>query len=222
MSNIEIIRLTTEPTSNVHGPRITVDDTIQKAVRALKEELHPEHFVLGTEVQDKTVIQITVELGGAQDNVNSKRTPEPIPSLKSVRSLFGEPHDIFHVALDQPAFGPDGSATANVVEYAQTYFPASSVTPEFQLKVEEDFFRFDEIFSKVAEGSIGWTFGWVQEEQEHEHVTGEKARCFLVMRGWESMARFEQSVKSDTYKKALPILLAWNAPFKMVCLCFTE
>ncbi|KAF8856374.1 hypothetical protein BDZ45DRAFT_727537 [Acephala macrosclerotiorum] len=135
--------------------------------------------------------------------------------IKSLRSFYGEPYSIFHVTLDRSAFGSDGPATANVVEYVQTYFPASRVTPEFQKQVEEDFFRFDEIYSKGAKVSVSWAFGWVLEEQEHEDIKGEKARSFFVTSGWESMDHFEQSVKNDAYKKAIPLLLAWNAPWKM-------
>lgn len=220
MAVTEIIHFGAEPLLDAHAPRTTVDDTIQKAVKALKGLKTPQHFVLGTQVQDKGAVQITSEWDGVQDYVNFETTPEFSSFIRSVRSFCGEPNNIFHVALDRSAFGPDGPATANVVEFVQTYFPASCVTPEFQKQVEEDFLRFEEIYSKGTKGDVGLAFGWVLEEQEHENIKGEKAKCFFVTRGWESMDHFEQSVKNDAFEKAIPLLLAWNAPWKMVGVCF--
>jgi ribosomal protein S16 len=198
------------------SPSRTVDDTIQKAVKALKGVKSPQQFVLGTQVQDKGAVQITTEWDGIQDYANFAATPEFTSFLKFVSSTYGEPYRIFHVALDRSAFGADGPATANVVEYVQTYFPASRVTPEFQKQVEADFARFDEIYRKGATGGESWAFGWVLEEQEHEAIKDEKAKCFFVTRGWDSMDLFEQSVQNDAYKEAIPLLFAWNAPFKLV------
>lgn len=73
---------------------------------------------------------------------------------------------------------------------------------------------------QTRRGTLGWTSGWGLDEQEHENVKDEKAKCFFVVRGWESMETLEQSIKKDAFKKAIPILLAWNAPFKMVGVCF--
>jgi quinol monooxygenase YgiN len=220
MTVTEIIQFDAEPSLDAHAPRTTVDDTIQKAVKALKGVKAIQHFVLGTQVQDKGAIQITSEWDGVKDYLNFETTPEFSSFIRSVRSFCGEPRNIFHVALNGSAFGPDGPATANVVEFVQNYFPASRVTSEFQKKVEEDFLKFDEIYSKGATGTVSWAFGWVLEEQEHENIKGEKAKCFFVTRGWESMDHFEQSVKNDAYKEAISLLFAWNAPWKMVCVCF--
>ncbi|OBT72691.1 hypothetical protein VF21_08798 [Pseudogymnoascus sp. 05NY08] len=128
--------------------------------------------------------------------------------------LFGT-YDIFHVLLNRSALSPDGPATAPVVEFVQNYFPASRVTPEFQKQVEEDFVRFDGIYKKGAKGNLSWASGWVLEDQEHESIKGEMAKCFFIARGWESMDCFEQSLQNDAYKEAIPILFAWNAPWKM-------
>jgi hypothetical protein len=220
MAVAAIIQFSAEPLLDVHAPRTTVDDTIQKAFKALKEVKALKHFVLGTQVQDKDAIQTTLEWDGVKDYLNFEAAPELGSFIRSVRSFCGEPQNIFHVALNRSVFGPGGPATANVVEFVLNYFPASRVTPEFQKKVEEDFLKFDEIYSKGAKGSAGWAFGWVLEEQEHENVKGEKAKCFFVTRGWETMDYFEQSVKNDAYKDAIPLLFAWNVPWKMVCVCF--
>ena len=213
MALTQIIQFSSEPL-------LEVNDTIERAVKALKEVKPLPHYVLGTQVQHKGVFQITSELDGIQDHVNLEATPAFNSFIKSVRSFCGEPHNIFHVAFNQSVFGSDGPATANVVEYAQTSFPASRVTPEFQKQVEEDFLRFDEIFSKGAKGTVSGASGWVLEEQEHENIQGEKAKCFFVIKGWESMDHFEQSTKNDAFKKAIPILFAWNAPSRLVGVCF--
>ncbi|OBT49502.1 hypothetical protein VE04_10032, partial [Pseudogymnoascus sp. 24MN13] len=107
------------------------------------------------------------------------------------------PDDIFHVVLSRPAFGSDGPVAAPVVEFVQSYFPASRVTPEFQRGIEEDFARFDKIYKKGVKGDLGLSSGWVLDEQEHENIEDEKAKCFIIARGWESMDCFEQSVQND-------------------------
>jgi hypothetical protein len=214
MAITEIIHFTAKTLPDVQ-PRTPEDNTIQKAINALKGVKTPRNFFLGKQIQNGAV-QITSEWNGVQDYENFETTPEFTSFIKSVHSVFGEPNSIFHVDLNKSAFGPDGAATANVVEYVQSYFPVSRVTPEFQKQVEEDFLRFDEIYIQGAKGNLSWAFGWVLDEQEHENIKGEKAKCLFVTRGWESMDHFEQSVKTDAYKKSIPILFAWNAPFKMV------
>lgn len=133
-----------------------------------------------------------------------------------MRKLYGKPYNVFHVALDRSVCESDGPATAKVVEFVQNYFPASRVTPEFQKQVAGDLSRFDEIYAKGVVGHTTWELGWVLEEQEHKDIQGEKANCCIVIRGWDKMDSFEQSVESDAFQKAIPLLLAWNAPFDMV------
>ncbi|KAG9230975.1 hypothetical protein BJ875DRAFT_134758 [Amylocarpus encephaloides] len=193
----------------------SADDRIQKAIQALKKVENPQHCVLGTQILDRSAIQITSEWDGIEDYLNFSTTPEFSSFIRSVGNLFGEPRNIFHVALDSPAFGPNGPATANVVEFVQVYFPASRVTPDFEKQIEADFSRFEGIFRRAANGDVGLALGWVVEEQEHGDITDEKAKCFFVVRGWESMDLFEQSIKHDAYKEAIPLLLAWNVPFTM-------
>lgn len=190
---------------------------IQKAVKALDEVNPTRSRAFSTQVPDNGTVQITSELNAAnEDDGNVETTSEFDPFVSSVRSSCGEPRDIFHVALNQSAFGPDGPANANVVEHVQNFFAASRKTPEFRKQIKEDFLKFDEIYSKGATGNSSLAFGWLLEEQEHDENKGEKASCFFVIRGWESMDHFEQSVKHDAYKEAIPLLFAWNAPWKMV------
>ena len=46
------------------SPPTTLDDIIEKAVKALKGVKTPQHFVLGTQVQDKGALQIMSEWDG--------------------------------------------------------------------------------------------------------------------------------------------------------------
>ncbi|OBT63332.1 hypothetical protein VE03_07267 [Pseudogymnoascus sp. 23342-1-I1] len=215
MALIEIIHFIEKSLPDSDVPRTTVDDKIQNATKALKGVKNPQHFALGTQVQDKATIQIISEWDSDQDHKTLEATSEYSSLINSVRDFCGKPDSIFHVPLNRSAFGPDGAATAPVVEFVQNYFPASRVTTEFQKQVEEDFLRFDGMYRKGAKGNFNWASGWVIEEQEHESIKGEKAKCFFIARGWESMNFFEQSVQNDAYKEAIPILFAWNAPWKM-------
>jgi heme-degrading monooxygenase HmoA len=218
MAITEIIHVDAVPVTSAPTDNTTIENTIQKAVKALQDVKSAQHFVLGQQIQDKGVVQITSEWNSSEDYLNLQSTPEYNSFIDNVRSFYGKTPSILHVVLNGAAFGPDGPATAKVVEFAQTYFPASVVTPEFQSEIEEDFSKFNEIAKKEAKGDLGLAYGWVLEEQEHEGLNGEKAKCFLVARGWENMESFRQCVKTDAFKEAIPILLAWNAPLKMVCI----
>ena len=214
MAVIQIIQLGADSSLDQHTSSTTLDDKIKKITKALEGVKNPQHFVLGIQIQDKNAIQLTSERTGVEDSSDFETF------IKSVSTACGEPRSIFHVSLDRPAFGANGPATANVVEYVQVSFPTSLATPEFQRKIEGDFSRFEEIFRVAAKGDLGLAVGWVLEEQEVEEIEGENAKCFFVVRGWESMERFEESVRHDAYTEAAQILFAWNAPFKMVGFCF--
>ncbi|KFY16410.1 hypothetical protein V492_01348 [Pseudogymnoascus sp. VKM F-4246] len=215
MPLLEIMNLRAEFVPNSHVPRTSVDDIIRRASKALEGVKKQKHFALGTQIKDKGTVQITSEWDGIQDYMNLEATLEYSSFTNSVRTLCGKPDDILHVILSRSAFGPNGLATAPIVEFVQSYFPASHVTSEFQKQIEEDFVRFDGIYQKGVKGEIGLAYGWVLEEQGHEGIEGEKAKCFLVARGWQSMEYFEKSVQNDAYEEAIPILFGWNAPWKM-------
>lgn len=220
MALIEITQFNAESSLDPHALRTTVDYTIQNAANALKGVKFSQQFAIGTQVQDKGAIQIISEWDGAQDYATLEATVEYGSFINSVHNSCGKPDNIFHVPLNRSAFGPQGAATAPVVEFVQNYFPASRVTPDFQKRIEEDFKRFDGIYRKGAKGNLSWASGWMLEEQEHESIKGEKAKCLLIARGWESMNFFEQSLQNDAYKESIPILFAWKTPWKMVGGCF--
>jgi hypothetical protein len=217
---IKIIQFGPEPLPEAHALGVTLDDAIRNTLEAFDGIQTPQKYTLGTQVGEKGSIQIMSDCDGVQDYKNLKATPELGPLVKALSNFYGEPQHSFHVALNRSAFGADGLAAAKVVEFVQNYFPASRITPHFAKQVEEDFLRFDDIYSKDAQGNLTLAFGWVLEDQEHENIIGEKAKCFFIARGWESMDHFEQSVKTDAYKKAIPLLFAWNASWKMVGPCF--
>jgi hypothetical protein len=194
------------------------NDTIQNAFKNLQEVKTPKQFVIGTHVQDKSAVQITAEW---DDDEGSKSISERTPFTNSLRSCLGKPTNIFHIPFNTDStFSTSGPATSNIIEYVQIWFPVSRINPYFQRKIEQDFVKFDEIFNRAGshEGQGSLAYGWVQEEQTHADIPGEKAKCFLVTRGWEAMSGFEQSVQTEAYKEAVPTLLAWEAPFKMVSL----
>lgn len=213
MAILEIIQLGITP-----SPKS--ESTTQKAVEALKA-INPSHpFVLGTHTRDQGVLQITSELEDTQDFVNFETTPQLKSVLQNIRSPNDAPPTIFHVALNKPALGSRGQglASANEVEYAQNFFPASQVTPEFQKKIEEDFNKFDEMYREEARGNVGCAYGWTVEEVEHSDIKG-PARCFVVIRGWKDGHSFQKSVQTNAFKKAIQLLYAWKAPYKLVSVC---
>lgn len=216
MALVEIIQFRKDATPATQGNQSLTEKAIHEARNVLKDIKIPGHVTLGIQVQDPSIFQITSEWNGTLDHEELKANSEHTAFLKSVRSSFAEPQNMFRVAFKQPAFGPTGPATANVVEFVQIWFPASRVTPEYQEEIERDFIKFDHICKRAMKGDMGLAFGWVLEEQEHEDIKDEKAKCFFVARGWESMEYFERLVKDDAYKEAIPLLLAWSAPFKIV------
>ena len=77
-------------------------------------------------------------------------------------------------------FGSASTNQANVCEYAQSYFPASQVTPEFQKRIEDDFARFDKVLQRKKGIGPGLATGWIAEEQEHEISREKKPSAFLL------------------------------------------
>jgi hypothetical protein len=198
MAVAEIIHFTAES--------VDPDNLIRKTAQAAGQA---KNITFGTQVQEPVTVQILSEW-------EDRDTPEHNSFTSRVSSSGGEIQSIYHVSLNRSAFGTDGPATGKVVEYVKNFFPVSRVTPEFQRQVEEDFLRFNDIYVEGVQTDTSVAFGWVLEEQEHEDVKGETTKCFFICRGWESMYRFEQSLKTEAYQKAIPILFGWNTPFKMV------
>ncbi|PQE17471.1 hypothetical protein CJF32_00008685 [Rutstroemia sp. NJR-2017a WRK4] len=204
MAATEITTFNINPILEANGQR-TADDVIQEAVNALREASNPDQFVLGTQVQDNGIVQITSKW----DPSAAQGSDSP---LKRLSSILGPLQDNYHVIFHQEAAEDNNPATANVVEFVKTRFPASRVSPEFQREIEKDFLRFDGIYVEELKGHLGCTYGWVVETQK---IEGDDVKSFLVMRGWESMDSFKQAMQTEAFKKSIPILMGWNAPFQM-------
>lgn len=194
MAITQIIQFKAEPSQ--------VEDAISKATKALADVKTQTRYTLGPNVQEPGSIQLTAEWSNSQDR--SAFTNALQPSL-------GSPESTYHATLKQPAFGP---AASKIVEHVQIWFPTSKADVAFKSQIENDCARFDELFG-VHPGQGDVAYGWIEEEQTHEEVEGGKARCFLLMRGWESMGDFQASVETEAFKKASPIVMGWGAPFKM-------
>lgn len=196
------------------GSKAVPNDTIiREAIEALRESKRARHESLGTLVSDSSAVQITAEW---EDD--HEIHPGWSHITDNVKDYIGQPNSIIHISLNEPALGPDGPGTANVVEFAASYFPVSQATPEFKKQIEADFLKFDRTAIKGLKGASGLSYGWVSEEQDHQDISGEKAACFLIMRGWESFSHFEAGTQSPEFKEAAPILFSWGAPFEMVSL----
>ena len=189
-------------------PQNKSEDILQKALVS-QETSSSQESVAGIQIQDRNTIQVTTDASSLEDS-NLFRT---------LRETCGEPKETYHVNFDTSPLSTNGAATAPVVEVVPNFIPVSRLTPEFRAQVEADFQKFDGICKTMAEGDAGLSYGWGMEEQDHDDVKGEKVRPFFIMRGWRSMRDFENLTKQQRFgKEAIPILLAWEAPFRMVSL----
>ena len=185
----------------------------QEVANGLRKVTLPKHLVLGTYIEDESNIQITMEKDYDEDVLQTSAFKNTIPAL------IGQPTNTYHVSFDRgSAFDNSGPATANLVEYAQMWFPVSKATADFRKQIEDDFAKFDAIFQKDGKhpGQGSLATGWIEEEQTHPDIQDEKAKCFLVTRGWDAMKDFQNAVQTKAFEDASPILFAWEAPFKMV------
>ncbi|KAH7396996.1 hypothetical protein DE146DRAFT_62308 [Phaeosphaeria sp. MPI-PUGE-AT-0046c] len=165
-------------------------------------------FVIGTKVQDPNTIQITSEW--------SKATSfSELASFPDFASFQSQMHDLgattFSANMDHSPF-ENGSAP--LIEYVKSDFPASS-TRDFKMQIETGFARFETLYRKRGDfqstGEVFLSVGWTEE-----HLKGQdKITSFLVVRGWVDMSRFEESIQTEVFKEAIPILMGWGAPFDL-------
>jgi len=186
---------------------------VDEASSGLRPHKQVKNFVIGKDLPEEVFAQAIFEMSGSEDAV-------PAGAIDQVNKTFfdalGGPMSSKTIETATSPFAAGGAATAPIVEYVQVWFPSSRLTPEFRASIEADFARFDDIFKRGSDGDGGLNVGWSVNDQDHEGVEGGKARCFFVMRGWESMEHFGRSVQSDAAKEALPIVTGWNAPYEMV------
>ncbi|CAL3968448.1 hypothetical protein PZA11_004037 [Diplocarpon coronariae] len=169
-----------------------------------KDPNAPQHFVLGSQIQEEdTYHTLSQHVSLASSQAFLAQNPSANASFQSL-----------HATFNTPLFAPGAPGTAPVIEYAQVFFPASKITPEFQAAIEADFLRFDAIMRRCLKGDVGLAYGWAEEELEHEDLD-EGARSFLVLRGWESMAAFQGLLGAEEYREAIGILFDWQTPFSV-------
>ena len=190
--------------------KVSIDDIIQEVMTALRSVSTIQSFSIGNEIEDKDVLQMTIQIS------NPLNSPAPVDLLNSLQKLTTMPPTLFHATFNNPPFAPfSGPATAPLVEYAQSWFPSSAATPAFKRCIEQDFDKFTNIFEREATGNVGCAYGWIEEELEKEDVKGGKSTSFLVTRGWKSFEDFKTSTTTESSKEAFPILLNWGAPYRL-------
>lgn len=196
-------------------PGSTIDSSspanaIKEVARTIQETLNPANLMIGSVIQEPNVYQIIAE-ESHESGIDSDM-PGPIDIMQSV------PRADFRVDFGASLFDAEGPATGKVVEYVQHFFPSSQATPAFRSKIEQDFCKFIEGFSQGGvPGRLGWKFGWTMEDLDHADIANENATSFIIVVGWRSMDDFERSIQREAFRTSIGILLAWKAPYKMVC-----
>jgi hypothetical protein len=185
------------------APSPSVDTTIRELQTIL--ESSTTRFIIGTHVQDPTTIQITSEWPSHFANSHLPRLNAYSPTI----------------TLANLSQSPFPNTPPPVVEYVKIDFPATSCTPAFQAGIEADFARFEEILRKrgsmQACGEVFLTTGWTVGAEGKEGEGEGEIKSFVVVRGWEGMQRFEEAVSTEEFREAVPILMGWGAPYKLVC-----
>lgn len=188
------------------------EDARKQVLKSLGSSL-PQDIAIGMQIQDPDILQLTT---------SDESSIEDNSAFKGLRSICGEPLETYRTDLNSPLFGPEGPATAPIVEYVASSFPVSRLTPEYTQQIEADFEEFFKACKSVCRGDIGIAWGWSTREQDHVDDAGEKTRPFIVVRGWEKMADFEHQVAQPEFKEVIPILMAWKVPAKLVSLCVCQ
>jgi hypothetical protein len=199
-----------------------VDATVQKLSQALKALKVPARFVVGSKLQDSSIIQVTSEWTEAQSTSDLEASTAFASFADTVNSFNNSsPSPVTVLAtLDQSPFS---KGAAPIIEYVKTDFSTSTATPAYQTQIEADFARFEQVYRKRGDpqsvGEVGLATGWSQEHDAvKEDGSKERIRSFVVARGWQSMGDFEKAIQTEIFKEAVPILMGWTAPFQLVSL----
>lgn len=188
---------------------------IHEAAQAIQGTSDPRNFLIGTVIQESGIFQVISE-GSVGEDIELNDSARAVES--SAQSV---PNTDFRVAFDDSLFDTNGPATGKVVEYVQHFFSASEATPKFKTKIEQDFLTFNEGFSKGVQGRLGCFFGWTLADVHHAEIENDMAKSFVIVVGWESMEAFEKALEREAFRSSIGILLAWKAPYKMVCSKFS-
>jgi hypothetical protein len=201
-----------------------VDATVQKLSQALKASNVPARFVVGTKVQDSSIIQVTsewTETQSASDLEASTAFTSFTDTIQSFSNSSTSPATIL-ATLD---YSPFSNGVAPIIEYVKTDFSTSLATPAYQTQIETDFAKFEQLYRKRGDpksvGELGLVTGWSQEyDSLKEDGSRESVRSFVVARSWKSMGDFETAVQTEIFKEAVPILMGWGAPFQLVSIAY--
>ncbi|OAL06299.1 hypothetical protein IQ06DRAFT_77689 [Phaeosphaeriaceae sp. SRC1lsM3a] len=165
-------------------------------------------FVFGTKVQDRNIIQITSEWSNATSANELASSPEYESFYHQMQQLGAT------TILATMDHSPFINGSAPLIEYVKSDFPASSA-PAFKAQIEADFARFESLYRKrgdlVSTGEVFLSAGWTEEQTKGD----DKVTSWLVVRGWNNMERFEESIQTEVFKEAIPILMGWGAPFEL-------
>jgi hypothetical protein len=111
MSSIKIVQF---------GINSSLDVSIDTAHKAIRNAKSPWQFYIGSNVQDKDIIQLACELTSNKNSPNSTTTPNSDSFSDILQPILEAPKTTYHVDLNRDPFGPDGpfSSNATVIEYA--------------------------------------------------------------------------------------------------------
>lgn len=188
-------------------------DLLEAGIAFAKQSNGPAHVAVGT-IEGQSGIQLIVEWS---NDIKSVAQSTFYTTFKNdLQETLGQPTFLLQVPVPQSIFGNGGSAEAAVVEFAHNQFPVSRATPEFKARVKSDFQKFDDSFKTTALGGENWVADWLPGQRPHDAVTDELTESFLVIRGYNSVEEYTESIKGQGFKEGLPILLAWKGHTTLV------
>ncbi|CEJ87384.1 hypothetical protein VHEMI04398 [[Torrubiella] hemipterigena] len=182
-------------------------DLLGAAIAFAKQANGPAHVAVGT-IEGQSGVQLIVEW--KNDIKNVAQSTLYITFESDLKKTLGQSTLLLQVPVAESIFGHGGPAEAAVVEFAHNQFPVSRATPEFKARVKSDFQKFDDTFKTTAHGGESWVADWLPGQRPHDAVTDELTESFLVIRGYNSVKEYTDSIKGQGFKEGLPILLAWK------------
>ncbi|KIX96646.1 uncharacterized protein Z520_07365 [Fonsecaea multimorphosa CBS 102226] len=111
------------------------------------------------------------------------------------------PPDLYHVHFEP---FPPSKAFSEVTEFLNIYFPAD-YSAEDQKTFHENMKKFGGVITSNWEGCRGTAGGWVAEERE-DPKSGEKARVYVELIGWESVDSHMKFREQQAFKDNIHLL----------------
>ena len=224
MSLLTIIEF---PSSSDDSP--TTISTLKSTLESLPTPLKPLHYHISTHIAPPSPTQLTLEYP-VQPSKDQETTL--LSTLATSQSISPSTVSISHIPLINPTspftppFSPASTSPLStpVTEFVLSYFPTTTVTPTFRTTILSSFLHFNTLAtaSPAPTGDQGLLAGWIENGPSHPDIDDSEGKtvattCFLVVRGWDSMKAYQEFVGREEFgKEYLPILLGWEAPFRMV------